>query len=253
MSSSFPHRYQIIDADRVTLFIVDAVQKDLFCKVSKDAQGFRVPMGVGIAGTVAQSGIGINIPDAYKDARWGGQSFDKQTGYHTKSILCIPIKNKANGEVVAVLQCINKGGGVPFDEYDESMMQEFSDEVGVVLARRALESAYHSVLSVDDESASDKALKDKSMLSMYTSKAVGGKKAKKPMERGRKRLSNMERKSLIVGGDSRGSIDMMVRKRERERERETERKDRERKRQGEKEYMCSLYVFVQGVQVVCTN
>ena len=54
--------------------------------------------------------------------------------FHTKSILCHPIKNKANGEVVAVLQCINKGGGVPFDEYDESMMQEFSDEVGVVLA-----------------------------------------------------------------------------------------------------------------------
>ena len=73
-------RYQIIDADRVTLFIVDAVQKDLFCKVSKDAQGFRVPMGVGIAGMVAQSGIGINIPDAYQDARWGGQPFDKQTG-----------------------------------------------------------------------------------------------------------------------------------------------------------------------------
>jgi hypothetical protein len=80
MASSFPHRYQIIDADRVTLFIVDAVQKDLFCKVSKDAQGFRVPMGVGIAGMVAQSGIGINIPDAYQDARWGGQPFDKQTG-----------------------------------------------------------------------------------------------------------------------------------------------------------------------------
>jgi hypothetical protein len=37
-------------------------------------------MGVGIAGMVAQSGIGINIPDAYKDARWGGQPFDKQTG-----------------------------------------------------------------------------------------------------------------------------------------------------------------------------
>ena len=33
------------------------------------------------------------------------------------SIGGIPIKNKKNDQVVAVLQCINKGGNVPFDEY----------------------------------------------------------------------------------------------------------------------------------------
>ena len=39
MSSSPFLRYQIIDADRVTLFIVDAEQNDLFCKVEALERG----------------------------------------------------------------------------------------------------------------------------------------------------------------------------------------------------------------------
>ena len=45
MSSSPYLRYQIIDADRVTLFIVDAEQNDLFCKVEAVERGVGVGRG----------------------------------------------------------------------------------------------------------------------------------------------------------------------------------------------------------------
>ncbi len=51
------------------------------------------PTTVGIAGAVFTSGKTINIPYAYADLRFN-PAFDKQTGYFTRSILCVPIVNK---------------------------------------------------------------------------------------------------------------------------------------------------------------
>ena len=79
-----------MDSERVSLFLVDNVRNDLVCHVSKDAGGFRVPMGVGISGYVAETGETLNIGDAYEDDRFGGREFDKSTGFRTKAIICTP-------------------------------------------------------------------------------------------------------------------------------------------------------------------
>lgn len=42
----------------------------------------------------------------FLDARFNS-SFDKETGYRTKSILCTPVTDPS-GDIVAVIQCINK-------------------------------------------------------------------------------------------------------------------------------------------------
>ena len=55
--------YDILEADRITLFLVDEMRDELLCTISKDAAGFRVPIGKGIAGTVAKTGETINIPE----------------------------------------------------------------------------------------------------------------------------------------------------------------------------------------------
>ena len=44
---------------------------------------------------------GINIPHAYADLRFN-PSFDKQTGYFTRSILCLPVLNKQG--VISVIR-----------------------------------------------------------------------------------------------------------------------------------------------------
>lgn len=56
-----------------------------------------------------------------KDRRFNDE-IDKLTGYKTKSLLCMPIRN-SDGEIIGVAQAINKTpGGAPFSDDDEKVM-----------------------------------------------------------------------------------------------------------------------------------
>ena len=55
----------------------------------------RFPAHLGIAGAVFTGATSMNIPYAYADLRFN-PSFDRQTGFFTRSILCVPIINKDN-------------------------------------------------------------------------------------------------------------------------------------------------------------
>lgn len=79
----------------------------------------RVAWGTGIAGHVAESGEPVNIPDAYQDGRFNCE-IDTKTGYHTKALLCMPIKD-SSGDVIGVAQVINKLDGGRFTEIDEKV------------------------------------------------------------------------------------------------------------------------------------
>ena len=68
----------------------------------------RFPIGKGIAGYVAQTGETLNVAEVYNDERFNS-SIDEQTGYTTRSILCMPICIR--GTVIGVVQMINKKTG----------------------------------------------------------------------------------------------------------------------------------------------
>ncbi|GLH03324.1 Phosphodiesterase, partial [Gryllus bimaculatus] len=87
-----------------TLF--DVSQRSTLQQQEQLARDIRVPWGAGVAGFVAASGQPVNIPDAYQDERFS-QEVDLQTGYRTRALLCMPIKDGA-GEVIGVAQVINK-------------------------------------------------------------------------------------------------------------------------------------------------
>jgi len=95
----------------------------------------RFPNHIGIAGAVFTSGKTINIPHAYADLRFN-PAFDKKSGYFTRSILCVPVVNKA-GKVIGVTQVLNKRGG-PFTEEDESRLKAFTGQVSIALQNAAL-------------------------------------------------------------------------------------------------------------------
>ena len=111
-----------------TLYLVDEKHSELWT-ISGGVQ-IRLPKSSGIAGLVATSGEIVNIPDAYKDSRFN-QAFDKKSGYHTKTILCLPIKD-AERKVVGVLQLINKLHG-PFTPQDEELLEGFLTIVGGII------------------------------------------------------------------------------------------------------------------------
>ncbi len=82
---------------------------------------------------VFKSGEILNIPDAYKDDRFNPE-IDKKTGYHTKSILCLPMKNKMQ-ETIGVFQVLNKKEG-GFNGDDEDLLSAIA-----LIAASAIENA----------------------------------------------------------------------------------------------------------------
>ena len=122
---------QLLNAERASLFLVD--NNTLLLKVAEDFEGgseIRIPIGSGIAGAAAQSGKTINIPDAYADQRFNPE-VDKKTGFRTRSILSLPIKNQ-QGVVFAVAQLLNRIDGQPFDQDDEIRFGSFIESIGVI-------------------------------------------------------------------------------------------------------------------------
>jgi putative ABC transport system ATP-binding protein len=123
---------QLLNADRSSLFLVDGDYLELKVAEDLDKLGrIRIPLGSGIAGAVAQTGQAIRIDDAYSDPRFN-RDVDKQTGYHTRSIISLPIKNQA-GEVFAVAQLLNRKDGHPFDGGDEQKFTDFIGPIGIIL------------------------------------------------------------------------------------------------------------------------
>src|SRR5262245_37368561 len=57
---------RVADADRCTLYVLDREKGELWSKVARGAAAvIRIPLGSGLAGTVAKTGEIINIADAY--------------------------------------------------------------------------------------------------------------------------------------------------------------------------------------------
>jgi adenylate cyclase len=128
---------RMLQADRSTLFLNDDKTNELFSRVAMgDSIGeIRLPNHLGIAGAVFTSGTTINIPYAYADLRFN-PAFDKQTGYFTRSILCVPIINK-DGKTIGVTQTLNRRGG-PFTDEDEQRLKAFTAQVAIGLENAKL-------------------------------------------------------------------------------------------------------------------
>lgn len=87
--------------------------------VAEQLQEVVIPAGKGIAGFVLSSGQPMAVGDAV-----GEQTFyaevDKQTGYTTQTILATPLRY--DGEVIGVLEYINRVGEPPFAPFTPDEM-----------------------------------------------------------------------------------------------------------------------------------
>jgi len=123
---------QVLDCDRISLFIYDKRIEMLVLNASDLEHPIRVRPGQGIAGKVFTSKQSVNITDCYKDARFD-QSFDKETGYVTRHLLAMPIID-FEGSCLGVIQAINKHhGGHGFEPADEIMLNTLAEQVSVAL------------------------------------------------------------------------------------------------------------------------
>ena len=135
----------LLDAERATLFVYDAKTDQLWSRYAAGLTGgeIRIPSHAGIAGTVFTHGVLENIPDVYADSRFD-QEVDRATGYRTRSILCMPITNKA-GVRIGVTEVLNKKSGAVFGPRDEARLGAFTAQIAVLLENAQL---FDEVLSV---------------------------------------------------------------------------------------------------------
>jgi serine phosphatase RsbU (regulator of sigma subunit) len=129
-------------AERGTLFLVDEKSDEIWSLIAQglEKQEIRLPRGRGIAGHVALTGEIVNIPDAYADDRFNPE-VDKRTGFRTRNILTLPIRNKA-GKIVAALQLLNKATG-SFAEEDTDVLLTLSGQMAMSLENAQL---HHDLL-----------------------------------------------------------------------------------------------------------
>ena len=131
---------RLLAADRATLYLVDHARNELVSRVANlpEIAEIRLRVGEGIAGTVALTGEAVNVPFGTRDPRFT-QRIDQLTGYRTRSLLAVPVRDPADC-IVAVLQVLNKAAGGEFDRDDEAMLLELAGHVASVLDATSLRS-----------------------------------------------------------------------------------------------------------------
>jgi adenylate cyclase len=156
---------RLLDCDRTTIFLNDEKSGELVSYVvdKLELKEIRFPNHLGIAGAVFTSAESVRIPHAYADLRFN-PAFDRQSGYFTRCILCVPIFNK-EGRTIGVTQSLNRRGG-PFTAEDESRLRAFTAQIASALENAKLfsdvqamrnynaamlESMSNGVITFDDE------------------------------------------------------------------------------------------------------
>ncbi|MGB2613287.1 MAG: ATP-binding protein [Phycisphaerae bacterium] len=83
-----------------------------------------------LAGWVAGHGEPLVVPDAYADRRFN-PSYDAQTGFRTRSLVCVPLV--ARGKLLGVIQILNRHDGRPFGEDDLELAHAVASLVAVAI------------------------------------------------------------------------------------------------------------------------
>jgi Nif-specific regulatory protein len=127
-----------MQADRGTLYLLDPSRGELFSRAAHlpELKQIRLKLGQGAAGHVAQTGEPINIPSAQSERRFHGE-IDRITGYKTKTLLAVPLKD-AQGAVFGVLQVLNRLGGDRFSDDDRERLLALGGQLSVALQSTSL-------------------------------------------------------------------------------------------------------------------
>ena len=144
---------QLINAESGSLMLIIEETNELEFKValgpkSDGVKPFRLPIGKGISGWVAQHSEAILIPDAYADPRFD-PTFDKRSGYRTRSFLCVPLIHK--GKTIGVMTVLNRMDGLPFNENDKNILTTFASQAALAIENAVLLQAAMEKERLDKE------------------------------------------------------------------------------------------------------
>ena len=123
---------RLLNCDRSSIFIWDKPRKQVVACPALGVEGdeLRLPDSVGIVGETLRSGTTVIVNDAYQDPRFN-QDVDRQSGYKTETLLCVPLLD-GKGKLIGAFEGINKHGGL-FDSEDEKSLTELGTQAANAL------------------------------------------------------------------------------------------------------------------------
>src|SRR5947208_13790977 len=111
--------------------MLDREKNELWAKIALGVSDtIRFDSRLGTAGAVLISGKPMIVEDAYKSPLFY-PSIDSLTGYHTRNILSVPLRNPKQ-EVIGVFQVLNKREG-RFTTEDEHLVGALANQAAVAL------------------------------------------------------------------------------------------------------------------------
>ena len=127
---------EAMEAERTSLYLIDWGRGEVWTKVAEQFKKIRLPIGQGISGRVAETGEVINVADAW-NLPYFDRSFDRDSKFRTRAVLCLPISNR-QGERIAVIQVMNKIGGLRFGKDDLQVLKALSGFIAIALENSSL-------------------------------------------------------------------------------------------------------------------
>ncbi len=148
---------RILRVETGSLLLIDEETNELVFKITLQGDieklaPYRLKMGQGIAGWVAQRGEPLLVADVQLDPRHYG-AVDKAVGFTSRSMLCVPLIVK--GEVIGVIEVINKLGGTPpepearFDEDDLELLKAMAAPVAIAIENARLHEATKKLVAAE--------------------------------------------------------------------------------------------------------
>ena len=122
---------KLVDTERATIFLLDKATGQLWARTAIGmSETIRFDARLGVAGAVLISGKNMIIEDAYKSPLFN-PSIDSMTGFQTRNILSVPLRN-IRREIIGVFQVLNKKDG-RFSAEDEQLVEALALHAAVAL------------------------------------------------------------------------------------------------------------------------
>ena len=123
---------ELLDADRASIFIWDRANRQVVAKpaLGLDAAELRLADDQGVVGQVIQTGRPALVKNAYENPHFN-PAIDSGTGYHTQSLICVPLTDQDDRRVGA-FEVLNKKSG-EFTEDDLALLTTLAAQAAIAL------------------------------------------------------------------------------------------------------------------------
>ena len=131
---------KVLEVEVCSLLLLDEAANELVFEVALGDKGnvvkeFRLKMGEGIAGWVAEKGEPLLVQDVKADGRFY-KKVDEKSQFITKSILAVPMKSK--GRLIGVAEAINKLEDKEFSERDVEFFNAIVNQAAIAVENAKL-------------------------------------------------------------------------------------------------------------------